>query len=127
MKRRAGSMILLLCALTIIPQIIHSQENTYPTPERLFYIARSLNKNLVCYDANIVNGKLKNKDPLNVYWVNREENPGKTNELSYIQRKMAYGYKLISQGDDTCEVTLSGKKTDNMQTRFEICVSGNNK
>lgn len=83
------------------------EEDTYSTPERLFHIARSANKNLVCYDVNLVNGKLNTKTPLNVYWVNREERPGKTNGLSYFQRKMAYGYKLIAEGDNSSEVTLS--------------------
>ena len=38
--------------------------STYPTPDRLFHIARSLNRNLVCYDANQTNGKLDTKSPL---------------------------------------------------------------
>lgn len=81
-------------------------ENTYPTTERLFHIARSANRNLVCYDINTLEGKLDTKSPLNVYWVNREETPGKTNGLNMLQRKMAYGYKVLSQGDDTCDISL---------------------
>ncbi len=91
----------------------NSDGNTYPTPERIFYIGKNSNKNIVCYDANVENGKLNPKEPIKVYWVNREETPGKTNGLNYIQRKMAYGYKVVSKGDDTCEITLtaySGKK-----------------
>ena len=29
------------------------EEGTYPTVGRLFHIARSVNKNLVCYDVNL--------------------------------------------------------------------------
>lgn len=83
------------------------EEDTYPTDERLFHIARSLNKNLVCYDVNLEEGGLDEEAPLNVYWLNREEHPGKTNGLSFFQRKMAYGYKLISAGGDTCVCSLS--------------------
>lgn len=81
--------------------------NTYKTDERLFHIARSLNHNLVCYDANLVDGKLNLEEPIKVYWLNREENPGKTNGLSYIQRKLAYGYKVVSKKEDACNCTLS--------------------
>ena len=62
--------------------------STYPTPDRLFHIARSLNRNLVCYDANQTNGKLDTKEPIKVYWLNREMEPGKTNGLSFIQKKI---------------------------------------
>lgn len=81
--------------------------NTYETTERLFHIARSANKNLVCYDANLIQGKLNTEKPLKVYWVNREERPGETNGLNYIQRKLAYGYKLISGNQEQCICTLT--------------------
>ena len=32
------------------------EEGTYPTVGRLFHIARSVNKNLVCYDVNLRDG-----------------------------------------------------------------------
>ncbi len=87
-----------------------TDENTYPTPERLFHIARSINKNLVCYDVNLKDGKLDTKHPLNPYWVNREEHPGETNGLNFFQRKMAYGYKVIDAKEDMCICTLSASK-----------------
>ena len=59
------------------------EEGTYPTVGRLFHIARSVNKNLVCYDVNLRDGKLD------------------------IQRKMAYGYKLISASDNACVCSLT--------------------
>lgn len=100
------AMIVLLFPLAKIG--VYGQDgNTYATPERLFHIARSANKNLVCYDVNLVSGKLDVKKPLNVYWVNREEHPGETNGLSYIQRKMAYGYKLISSSEDASVCSLT--------------------
>ena len=94
------------------------EEGTYPTVGRLFHIARSVNKNLVCYDVNLRDGKLDTHDPLNVYWVNREKHPGETNGLSYIQRKMAYGYKLISASDNACMLIdrLSLPPVDDYQT-----------
>ena len=112
-KRVISIVTILFFTLIATSYAGNPEENTYPTSERLFHIARSTNKNLVCYDVNLENGKLNTKTPLNVYWVNREERPGETNGLSYFQRKMAYGYKLVSEGDDFSEVTLtaySGKK-----------------
>ena len=111
--RRVISFLTVLLFTFITAYAGNPEENTYPTTERLFHIARSTNKNLVCYDVNLENGKLNTKSPLNVYWVNREERPGETNGLSFFQKKMAYGYKLISEGNDYSEVTLTayaGKK-----------------
>ncbi len=106
-RKRVILFILFFSLIVAYPENLFSQENVYPTDERLFHIARSKNKNLVCYDANLENGILNTKKPLNIYWLNREENPGKTNGLSAIQRNLAYGYKLISQNNDSCMVTLS--------------------
>ena len=88
------------------------EEDTYPNPERLFYIARSLNRNLVCYDANLKEGKLDLEEPIEVYWLNRTDRPGYTNGLNFIQRKLVYGYKVKQKGNDTCQVTLSAYPRD---------------
>lgn len=81
--------------------------NVFAQENRLFHIERSKNRNQVCYDVNLTDGQLNTKDPITVYWVNREEKPGETNGLSAIEKRFAYGYKVISKGEDTCEVTLS--------------------
>ena len=108
-----GKTIIAIFLLWTFPftLIAHSRDtdpnSTYPTPDRLFHIARSLNRNLVCYDANQTNGKLDTKEPIKVYWLNREMEPGKTNGLSFIQKKMAYGYKVVSVAEHTCTITLT--------------------
>lgn len=97
-----------------------TEGNLYLTPQRLFHIARSINRNLVCYDVNLVNGKLDMKKPLSVYWMNREERMGEKNGLNFFQRKMVYGYKVVAEGENSCTITLtaySGKK-------FMICQQG---
>ncbi len=121
MRRRAVSFF-LLALISVVAAVCaaSSDENTYPTSERLFHISRSLNKNLVCYDANIKNGRLDTKSPINVYWVNREEHPGERGSLSFIQKKMAYGYKVVSHGADYSEVTL----TAHMGKTLKICMLG---
>jgi len=106
-KRGVLLFTLFLCSMVIFPDQLYSQDNSYPTENRLFHIERSKNRNLVCYDINLVDGKLANKDPLSIYWINREDNPGEKKGLTAIQKKLAYGYKLISQDETTCEVSLS--------------------
>ena len=111
MKQRFFQKIILSLTLLCLPFLglyaDNPEGNTYETADRLFHIARSANKNLVCYDANMIHGKLDTHKPLKVYWVNREERPGETNGLSYIQRKLAYGYKLVSENTDKCICTLT--------------------
>ena len=52
-----------------------------------FHIARSLNRNLVCYDANQTNAKLDSQEPIKVYWLNREKEPGKTKRAELHSKK----------------------------------------
>lgn len=96
---------LLMISVSVLAQ--PGTNNTYPTAERIFHIERSKNKNIVCYDVNQVDGKLNTKKPLVVYWIDREEEPGLRKELNAIQRQMAYGYKVLSEGNDSAEVTLT--------------------
>ncbi|MEY4309609.1 MAG: hypothetical protein RL422_1812 [Bacteroidota bacterium] len=66
----------------------------FPTPpdapNRLFFIQRSTNANVVVYDANLVAGKLNAKDPVHTYWYRFGEK-GQKEELTTIQRTLAYG------------------------------------
>lgn len=110
---RCLTQMIIFCSLLFSFTAFAQDDNTYETPERLFHIARSANKNLVCYDVQLVDGRLNTEKPLHIYWVNREERMGETNDLNFFQRKMAYGYKLVSEGNDSCEITLtaySGRK-----------------
>ncbi|MDL2243987.1 DUF4833 domain-containing protein [Parabacteroides sp. OttesenSCG-928-J18] len=91
----------------VLPLNLWAQEAFYPTENRLFHIERSKNRNLVCYDAHLTEGKLDSKKPLDVYWIDREEAPGKRKGLTAIQRRMAYGYKLVASGEDSAQITLT--------------------
>ncbi len=107
MRQYLLTFLLGIVSLSFCAQAQTAADSTYPTPERLFHIARSLNANLVCYDANLRSGSLDEDEPLTVYWLNRSDNPGYTNGLSLIQKKLAYGYKVVEKGADSCRVTLS--------------------
>lgn len=78
--------------------------------ERMFHISRSINKNWVCYDARVKNGVLDTKDPVHVYWHNNSDNPGHENELSFIQRNLAYGYKVLKRSANEVEFRLTAYK-----------------
>ena len=84
------------------------KENTYATKERLFYIERVKNKNIISYDVNLnKENKPDPEQPLNVYWINREKNPGEKEELSHTEERMAYGYKVLKSDSDTIKITLT--------------------
>lgn len=74
---------------------------------RLFKVSRSLNRNIVCYDAQLAGGNLDTKTPISVYWINNEDYPGTKKELNAIERRMAFGYKVVSAQATQAKVTLA--------------------
>lgn len=105
MKRK----ILLVISLIIYVALdIHADE-------RMFHISRSVNANWVCYDARLKGGQLDMKDPVHVYWHNNSDRPGCENELSFFQRQMAYGYKVLSRGTNEVEYRLTAYKKRSMK------------
>ena len=58
-------------------------------------------------------GKIDAKNPIHVYWHNNTDNPGHENELSFFQRKMAYGYNVINKGNNEVEVKLTAYNSAN--------------
>ncbi len=112
--------ILLLCFLSISFQPVNlfwSSKNTINVkdinivgPEkltqRLFVIERNMNKNAVCYDANVLkNGSLNLEDPIDAYWMDYATD-GKRSELNYIQRRMAFGFSFEKTNSSSIYVTL---------------------
>ena len=80
------------------------------TPEgRLFQFERSTNKNYICYDVNLKNGKLDLKEPVHAYWIRAEEG-GEKKELSYLQFTFAFGYKVDSKKDNEVTIHLTPYK-----------------
>lgn len=100
-------LIVLLLFMSLSFVLLADNNDTYVTPYRLFHVERSKNKNIVCYDVNVVNSRLDKSSPINVYWVNREERMGETNGLSAIQRRLAFGYKLRSNSEYTASIALN--------------------
>lgn len=70
------------------------------SPIRLFYIQRSNNSNTVIYDANMLkNSSLNPKEPVHTYWIRYAEG-GVKEELSTIQRTLAYGLHTNKMKDN---------------------------
>ena len=60
--------------------------------QSLFKIERSKNANIIQYDAQIgTDSRLYEKEPVIGYWVRLAEH-GQVQELSWVQRKLAYGF-----------------------------------
>jgi len=76
--------------------------DTFPVPKfnsrTLFYVQRTPNTNTIMYELNMKGGVLDEDNPVHVYWIRYTEG-GRTQELSYIQRKFAYGVKVTRLAD----------------------------
>jgi len=72
----------------------NKKEVHFPDPvnvNKLFYIQRDPNANTLIYELNTdKNGELNTENPLHIYWIRYSEK-GQKEELSYIQRRFAYG------------------------------------
>lgn len=90
--------ILFSIAFIILGCISVSAQTNFPIPSesnrRLFYVQRSTNSNTIIYDANLLADKSINTEkPIDAYWI-MYENGGKRKDLSFIQRKLAYGVEV---------------------------------
>jgi hypothetical protein len=59
----------------------------------LFVIERSVNGNVVHYDAQLKDGKLDPQQPVVAYWVMAEN--GRRQELTLLERLKAYGFSIF--------------------------------
>lgn len=73
--------------------------------QTLFVIERNKNANAIYYDANIVGGKINDKTPLDVYYIHYATD-GNRCELNSIERKLAYGYKVIDKNERNITLQL---------------------
>ncbi len=70
-------------------------------PNILFVIARSKNRNIVVYEANMAGARLDDANPVQVYWLDidpeyqaKARGKGKMDDredLNFLEKKMAYG------------------------------------
>jgi phosphatidylglycerophosphate synthase len=103
-------------------------------PNKLFYLQRDPNTNTIIYELNVDgSGDLDKDDPIKAYWLRYQEN-GQRAELSYIQRKFAYGIQSKALGNNEYELRfvsykklplyLKKSETDN---KYHVYITVNNK
>ena len=80
------------------------------TRQGLFRIERNTNDNIIQYDAQIGrDGRLDSHEPVVAYWIRLAEE-GQVKELSFVQRKFAYGFKAkYNAREDTAEIKMAAK------------------
>jgi len=76
-----------------------NSQDTFPVPARkknmIFYVQRTLNTNTIIYELNYNKDSTLNKEtPVNINWIRYAED-GSIKELSYFQRKYAYGLNVV--------------------------------
>lgn len=86
----------------------------FPTPQgisnQLFYLQRDPNTNTIICELNVEkNGEVDKSNPIKVYWI-RYADDAKKEDLSYIQRKFAYGIQSKAIGNDEYELRFVSHK-----------------
>lgn len=103
-------MKILWCILFFLPSLSFGSESLDSIPNMLFYTQRSLNKNVVIYEANYDSeGYLVAEQPIKYYWVLMEED-GRVEDLSYTENKLAYGLEFELMDDNCYHVILKADK-----------------
>lgn len=83
--------------------------------EHIYIFERSTNSNYICYDINLEGGKLCQREPLKSYWVLDEGT--RTEPLTFLDRKMAFGIKVVSAKEDEAVVHMTAYK----DLKIRIC------
>ena len=107
-----NSRFLAVCLLALLCLSIKAV--TIPK-EHVFLFERSTNGNYICYDINLKDGKLCEKEPLTAYWV--LGGGTRTEGLTFLDRKMAFGVKVVSAKKDEATVYLTAHK----DLKIRIC------
>jgi phosphatidylglycerophosphate synthase len=86
----------------------------FPTPKgiqhELFYLQRDPNTNTIIYELNLKeDGKVNPEKPVNIFWM-RYADKGQKEDLSYVQRKFAYGLQTKALGNDEYELRFVSHK-----------------
>lgn len=98
----------IIC-LILISLFCGSFINLYAAdPIRLFFIERSKNPNVVCYDAMLDSKDQINKEnPIICYWISLAEKGRKIEDLSSADKK-TYGFKTkYNENDNTFDLILN--------------------
>lgn len=73
---------------------------------RLFVLERSTNLNVVAYDLRLAGSGVDLEDPIDAYWLLFEEG-GEREELSRLERRLAFGVEVARAGAEEVVFTLA--------------------
>ncbi|MBC8984165.1 DUF4833 domain-containing protein [Pedobacter sp. N36a] len=133
--------IFMLTVLTVNAQTADRSNPSplrFPAPKgiknQLFYLQRDPNTNTIIYELNLdAKGEVNKSEPILVYWLRYDDN-GEKKDLSYIQRKFAYGIQTKELAKDQYEIRFVSHKKIPMylmkskeDQRFHVYVTVNNK
>ena len=77
--------------LIVLPAFLFAESSSR---QPLFKIERNKNANIVQYDAQVdVDGELLENEPVVANWIRLAEQ-GQVQELSWVQKRFAYGFEL---------------------------------
>ncbi len=101
MKHTIISLLLSFFSCLTLGAVVIPQEHIYR-------FERSTNANYICYDINLQDGKLNQKAPLKSYWVTGGGT--RISELTLVERKVAFGIKVISSDEEEASVYMTAYK-----------------
>ncbi|WP_316806596.1 DUF4833 domain-containing protein [Pedobacter agri] len=113
-----GLAILMLMVILRVgklwAQVADPSPINFPTPKNidnmLFYLQRDPNTNTLIYALNMQeNGSINHSQPVAIYWIRYGEH-GEKKELSYIQKKFAYGLITKEIAKDKFELKFVSHK-----------------
>lgn len=86
--------------------------------EHVLVFERSTNTNYVCYDINLLrDGLLNVTEPLKSYWMLDQGTWWLTEDLTYLDKKMAFGVKVVSHGENEAVIHLTAYR----DLKMRIC------
>lgn len=93
--------IILNIAIVIFSLIFFSSFENPVENYTLFKIGRTKDANEIFYTINLSkNGNLDSENPISVFWL-KKTNGNKTEPLTWVQKKYAYGLKIIEKSEES--------------------------
>lgn len=112
---------LFIFTLIIITLHGFTQEKIFQVPsgnsKQLFYLQRTSNTNTIVYELNYKDGIVDTENPVQPFWIRYQER-GQREELSFIQRKFAYGIKAKKISENQYELSFVSYKKYKLYLRL---------
>ena len=119
MELRKLLVLIIIFSGILVPGF--AQDKIFPVPtgnsKQLFYLQRTPNTNTIVYELNYKNGIVDADNPVEGFWIRYQEK-GQREELSFIQRKFAYGLKTKKIADNQYELCFVSYKKYKMYLRL---------